>query len=86
MSEPENLILKSYDHLQEQLDWRGPNGKPQGIMTLPRDQAEAVFNVLDLLLTGRRDQIAALLPERDEPCHGPDDRWCPTCGLGGKSP
>jgi hypothetical protein len=18
-----------------------------------------------------------------DPCHGPDDRWCPSCGLGG---
>jgi hypothetical protein len=29
--------------LREQLDWRGPNGKAQGIVTLTRDQAEAIL-------------------------------------------
>jgi len=33
---------------------------------------------------GQRDALLnALRNARAEPCHGPDDRWCPVCGLGG---
>lgn len=34
--------------LREQLEWRGPNGKPQGILTLTREEAQALVGV-DLL-------------------------------------
>lgn len=27
--------------------------------------------------------VGFLKAEPDDPCHGPDDRWCPSCGLGG---
>ena len=29
--------------LREQLEWRGPGGRPQGILTLTRAEAEAVL-------------------------------------------
>jgi hypothetical protein len=32
----------SVARLIEQLDWRGPNGKPQGTLTLTREQAAAL--------------------------------------------
>ena len=31
------------ESLQRDLDWRGPSGRPQGIITLPRDLAEALL-------------------------------------------
>lgn len=30
------------------------------------------------------DEIAAEIQDEDaDPCHGPEDTWCPSCGLGG---
>ena len=34
------------DKLREQLDWRTSDGRPQVIITLPREQAEAVCAAL----------------------------------------
>ncbi len=33
--------------------------------------------------------LASASPQKEDdvdPCHGPDDRWCPSCGLGGSKP
>lgn len=39
--------------LRAQLDWRGPNGKAQGVLTLTRDEAEAI-------LAGPTDPVTVL--------------------------
>jgi len=36
-------------NLSTQLDWRGPNGKAQGVLTLTRTEAEAVCLALATL-------------------------------------
>jgi len=48
-----DLLTQARAKLREQLDWRGPNGKPQGIVTLTRDQAQAI-------LAGPTEPIAVL--------------------------
>lgn len=55
---------------------------------------EAIGTLVDFLLAVcKRDRLDGLDAVADllqgkvderEPCHGPDDRYCPTCGLGGK--
>jgi hypothetical protein len=47
------LLTQARANLRKQLDWRGPNSKAQGILTLARDQAEAV-------LAGPTDPVAVL--------------------------
>jgi hypothetical protein len=37
------LLTEARASLRKQLDWRGPNGRPQGILTLTREQAEAIL-------------------------------------------
>lgn len=41
-------------HLNEQLDWRGPSGKPMGIVTLSREQAELLCAELN---REQRDEV-----------------------------
>jgi len=38
-----DLLTEARTKLRDQLDWRGPSGKAQGIVTLTRDQAEAIL-------------------------------------------
>ena len=51
------LLAQARESLRRDLAWRGPQGRPQGIITLPRDQAAAVLNVLDAL-----DKVFADVP------------------------
>lgn len=37
------LVKRALRKLQADFDWRGPSGKPQSILTLPRDDAEAIL-------------------------------------------
>ena len=30
--------------------------------------------------------VASQQDQNEDPCHGPEDRWCPSCGLGGLKP
>ena len=46
--------------LNEQLEWRGPQGKPIGVITLTRDEAGAVYVLLAATL---RQQAAERLGE-----------------------
>lgn len=41
-----------------------------------------------IALCAEVERLRARLKELadDDPCHGPDDRWCPSCGLGGTKP
>lgn len=48
--------IKLMDKLRDQLDWRGPNGKSQSVVTLTRDQGEFVYSVL-LARAYRREKI-----------------------------
>lgn len=43
--------------LQEQLDWRGSGGRPQGTLTLNRDQAELVASLLRAERAHALDQV-----------------------------
>lgn len=38
-----SLLAEARTSLREQLDWRGPNGRPQGILTLTREQAQVIL-------------------------------------------
>jgi hypothetical protein len=40
------MVDAAVEKLQSDLDWRGPSGKPMGIITMPRDMAEVVLGVL----------------------------------------
>lgn len=48
-----SALAKARAKLREQLDWRGPGGRPQGILTLTRAEAE-------MLLAGPTDPVAVL--------------------------
>lgn len=48
-----DLLAQARAKLREQLDWRGPGGRPMGIVTLTRAEAEAV-------LAGPTEPIAVL--------------------------
>ncbi len=37
------ILLEAHVSLRKQLDWRGPNGKTQGLLTLTRAEAEAIL-------------------------------------------
>lgn len=39
-------MLDIRDHLQAQVDWRGPSGRPQGIVTLLRENAAKVCQLI----------------------------------------
>jgi hypothetical protein len=47
------LLMEARAKLREQLDWRGPNDRPQGILTLTRAEAEAI-------LAGPTEPVAVL--------------------------
>lgn len=46
-------VAEARAKLRQQLDWRGPNGRPQGILTLTRAEAEAI-------LAGPTEPVAVL--------------------------
>lgn len=48
-----SMLAEARAKLREQLDWRGPGGRPQGILTLTRAEAEAV-------LAGPTEPVAVL--------------------------
>jgi len=79
------LPMSEADDIVAELDrWLGYTHFP-GRVALQRARDEIVqlrAEVIDR--EGQRDALLnALRNARAEPCHGPDDRWCPVCGLGG---
>lgn len=57
------------------------------IAALGEEDPDAHFEAMREIDEMIRDVRAVLEGEVDsEPCHGPEDAWCPSCGLGGTRP
>jgi hypothetical protein len=50
-------IADVLSEIKRQLDWRGPNGKPQGHIVLPRDQAEYLHQATIAVIIERDNVI-----------------------------
>jgi hypothetical protein len=64
-----------YAEIFRQLEWRGPNGKPQGRIVLTREQAEQLLTVPKLITNKIDEMFAALIKHlsEPEPTPAPDD-------------
>lgn len=79
-----SALAEARAKLREQLDWRGPNGRPQGILTLTRAEAEAILAgptepvaVLDEIM-----RLAALIKREDVSDYAASTNECPVCKPG----
>lgn len=59
------MLRAAHEALHKQLNWRGPNGRQQRILTLPREHAEAILNPTPLDGIDEIMRIARTLSKAD---------------------
>jgi hypothetical protein len=83
-----DMLTEARASLRKQLDWRGPNGRPQGVLTLTREQAEAILikddGVGDELRAVRYADVGGISSGMATCAGGkriPIGKICPHCGA-----